>query len=758
MFFFILATNLPQMSIQHLTYCSQEIINASKFLEITNSGFYKRAVARLIAIRTDDFIKIGFKVNRAELNNQRIRDDLNALQDLYVNYFKLQRDKYGAHFQDLDLAVRLETWSNIDLTRADFFTSVPVAIYQLFNTVAGYSNLSTTDLSIVTDDIAELNERYNFEKYPNIASDILSLTRPNSGGIIHFSGLQTKAGVLKSIELLIDYELELFKTYKHDPNLREVFAKLFIADLISYADNFITRSDIPTTAVQYEYALDHFIDPVMMKAHLKIMDAFKANYKFEIIRDELRLIRNKVAGHIDISLPVSDIQNLLQNFNLERFEAFYNQIKNTFQKMCYTDMLLRTFAFSPYEKLHGVSKMVGFGIKTFDGSPEEVPAVIFLDPNDEKEYENQLSLWINDNNGDSRSYFWDCCANSDIAYQQSGELLLVDGETCWVNCDVRKVHVYFENRLSDPLIATSDKIQIINLFIALRSGYPDTLAHILIRTFQNDVRLRRSYAKGIGQLLSKPAKFVFDKLNELLSSNDFGDQYEGLLAMYRIDLRYRFHNQGQHLKGETTFSKTLKVALQAERHKWVGLIYNLALAGEFVYGVNHTGNDFKVTYYLVFEKNIISLLKGAISPLLKNEKDKRSLRKMERAFHNKRFATFLALIGDFLDMHQHKATAERFYTVLRGGYIEFVKNDPDELHNYAVASLRCGDLTEAISIARFLVKDHSYSYQYYYFLLSLYLEDRQYENEFLIAKSYVLNNFNLTNKEQIAIIELNYKV
>ncbi len=52
------------MSIEHLHYVMKEIETVSHLLTLKNSTFFKRSLARLIAIRIDDFIKLAFAANK----------------------------------------------------------------------------------------------------------------------------------------------------------------------------------------------------------------------------------------------------------------------------------------------------------------------------------------------------------------------------------------------------------------------------------------------------------------------------------------------------------------------------------------------------------------------------------------------------------------------------------------------------------------------------------------------------------------------
>lgn len=208
-------------------YTLKEIDTVAKLLLVKNSTFFKRSISRLIAMRVDDFIKLGFATNKQTVRLQIIKDELNALEALYKDHLKLQRDKYSAHFQHLDFSDRLENWSALNFEKATFFHEIPKGIYSQFSTVPGYvpyDELTIDALSI--QQLAEINNEFDLEAHPSIATDILSLTRPNSGGVLNFSMIHTKAGVLKSLELLIDYEWAMIQKVSSNREILVPFTKL----------------------------------------------------------------------------------------------------------------------------------------------------------------------------------------------------------------------------------------------------------------------------------------------------------------------------------------------------------------------------------------------------------------------------------------------------------------------------------------------------------------------------------------------------
>jgi len=200
--------------IEYLKYCIKEIFIVRSLLEITNSSFFKRNLTRIIPIRTDDFIKFAFSINKATFNSRSVKDQIKELQELYRNHLKIQRDKLGAHFQDLDFSTRLDLWGQLNIDTLNLFFPKYITIYNEFHSLDHYVELELLSPGISNETqkkIITLNEELDLEKYPTIGTDILSLTRYNTGGIIPCSTSQSKLGKLKSLEFLLHYNFTLFK-------------------------------------------------------------------------------------------------------------------------------------------------------------------------------------------------------------------------------------------------------------------------------------------------------------------------------------------------------------------------------------------------------------------------------------------------------------------------------------------------------------------------------------------------------------------
>jgi hypothetical protein len=255
---------------------------------------------------------------------------------------------------------------------------------------------------------------------------------------------------------------------------------------------------------------------------------------------------------------------------------------------------------------------------------------------------------------------------------------------------------------------------------------------------------------------NKPLKIVIEAIKNLYNKGDFYEQYESLMAAFRLDLECRRNIFGKHTVGNTELSTFLKESLKDKKKNWIKFTFSLALASEYYFGRHHSGDTFHKFYFCYFEDQALASLSSLISPLIKTDKDKRTFSRLKSTFLRKWYSTFLAMTADFLIKKKHEKTGNDLFSVLYENLVKYSSNEPSELHNYGVACFKRNDLEKAISIGEYLIKDNAYKADHYYSLLTLYLQDRKYENDFNRTKDYVLNSFNLTSTDHASILSLSY--
>lgn len=748
--------------LNHLKYCLKEILVVKNILEIENSNFFKRSLARFVALRIDDFIKLGFSINKATINRQTIKDDLNALQDLYKSHFKTQRDKFGAHFQELDFASRLEFWSLIDYDKSSFFSSIPIDIYDKFNSLSDYETSEILFGEIPEDlkeKIKKLNSELDIEKYPNFSSDILSLTRYNSGGLIPCSNLQVKAGVLKSLEIIIDYSIGLYKVCVANESISDILKKIIITDVVSYCDNFITRTDLTAGAKQEEDGLDKILDGTEFTTAKKIISDFLSNYKFEENLNKIRNVRNTSCGHVDSSTSITSLKTDLDSLSFEEIESFYTQLKKTFKKICTEELVLRTFCLEPKDRAYGVQKLVGIPVKPFE--KDSVPETEFapLDVDNLNNYKFYFTL-LDDKNRheEAKHYFWDCFSRSKlveiISYETGNGFY-----KSYNSIEYREAHKYFYELLSSDTESIQDKIKVIQLFLQCKSGYPNTLLYILLKTYDGNKinnSLNLQYIYSFGELCSKIDEKVIDILKNNLNQSEFYKYYHSLLSIYKIDIKSRQHLTPDVNSEESALSKLIKDEI-TKSNLFLKVIISLAFTSELQISIGSFYLKALKTLYLdyfsdVFKKSLVDFLK----PITKEE-DKKDITEMIRHFDLLRYSTLLGILGDFLVKKNYEHDAQQFRALLYEGIVKYAYTDNTELHNFGVICYQMNDIDLAVRVSESLVDKNPSDLTYYYFLLSIYLRDNKYKNKFIKTKEKILRNFKMDEEDKIKFEVLNYE-
>lgn len=744
------------MFLDHLYYCVKEMDTAYRFVKIQNNDFYKRTVARLIALRTDDFISIALRQNNLGPKSAKVRADLLALENYYKDFFELQRDKFSAHFQKLDLATTVDAWNEINFERVDFFYSMSKDCYALFKSEPGHiplieQTLSETELA----SIGSVNNDLDIENFPNMGSDLLAITRPNSSGLINASTVSRKMGVLKSIELVINYELAIIDALPPSSDIYEMFCKLFVVDLVSYCDNLYTRSDVVTNSPNYEVGLDNFTTPPEMASVLDLLTEFRTNYKFDDQVLALRAPRNIVCGHIDVSHSVSNLRSSLQRVDLLKARRFFGQLKDLYRSICFSYLPFRTYAFDATEKVEGVGRFVGMPVKTFDGTQPPDHEVELPDVRDVDQYKLQFSKWLTSDDPAALSYFYDCFNCAPIVKTAQVVEDFSSGGSVTRGYEFRLTHQYFYEKLGDTGIPNREKLRILDLFKSLRQGHPSILGQILLDTFDANPGLQRHYLYHIGYLVKSRSEDLLAKYEDLRKSGSRKDRYVALTSVWRCDLRARYVNTSRHFAGDTVFSKYLSEQLGNMDEAFEKLFFSTALASVYLFdNVIHTSEiETKHVGMLrtVFENALFQL-----AAMCGVTWDDERIQAILTQFSVYRFAEVSFRLSSFFEDLGQAGLAIQCREMVIDGYVFFNRSDLQEGEYFALVHFYADRLNEAIVVQKWLVKQRPHEIGYRTNLLTMFLTNNRFQAEFEIEKAEVLNNFNLDEQMRQSVEAMVY--
>ena len=149
-----------------------------------------------------------------------------------------------------------------------------------------------------------------------ISTDILAITRSNSGAMIPGHPIQDKVLTLNSIVIILDFELELYNCFENE-DYKYLLQTLIINDIVSFVDNIITPDYIDNKG------LDELLD------NREILDKFLTTFNLNILTN-IRTIRNKLGAHIDRNDSFDDIMLLLKNHDFNNTISVYKFFLNIF--------------------------------------------------------------------------------------------------------------------------------------------------------------------------------------------------------------------------------------------------------------------------------------------------------------------------------------------------------------------------------------------------------------------------------------------
>jgi hypothetical protein len=105
--------------IEKLKFLVEELQLAFHLSMHLNEPFVARTLARHILIRAENFIEhargLRKPLNDANFDTQHFHKIKEVYASAFNEYFKISRDRLGAHVQDFDFGKRIELWNDIEM-------------------------------------------------------------------------------------------------------------------------------------------------------------------------------------------------------------------------------------------------------------------------------------------------------------------------------------------------------------------------------------------------------------------------------------------------------------------------------------------------------------------------------------------------------------------------------------------------------------------------------------------------------------------
>lgn len=556
-----------------------------ELIKIIDSDFFARVISRGFILRIEDFIKLLRRYNNSQISNKNLNKELkkklNNLDKEFFESLKVQRDKYGGHIQDLNFKDRINLWQGINKEKILFFYNEIINIYGLLKYEKDYIEIKENQFIIEEKNLENIKvvlSKHNIENKFYMSYDILSITR-GCNGLIPCHPIQDKMATIKAIELMINFEIDLYYALISDENYSLLLKTLIITDLISYIDNIKHRKESQDIGITYLFEKDIFplisfsfsiVKPSnnfllkknsliktysQSKVPLSIIVNFIENYKLTSV-EEIRNIRNKIGAHIDNN--ITEIKEFCESKNFKIVIKTYQDFKNLIKKVCHSKLYLRIFAIEP-TLMNGITRINnddGYKNNTFFGKPiiKEYDETRHLFKNDCLKYKEYIDSIVNEDSFTSSiSFFYEAFLNSDIQ-----ETLKYEN----YELKIRKIHGYFIKSLNSDKTDLNTKKIMLRIMESCSSGSPRELVYILLETYEsNKEYLLIEYTKSFSSIGSY---HMFDKVYKILVNNiSFSDCYIRFLsisALLNIDINAR---------GIDCINKKLKI----NKNKYVEIIH-----------------------------------------------------------------------------------------------------------------------------------------------------------------------------------------
>lgn len=166
---------------EKVLYCIQMMQLVCWLTSLINDDYGKRVLARYILVYLDAFLdlapRLKNQIKNSVLDVDTVTQKINRLRTNYESYYATIRDKLVAHRQDLPLALRIETWNEIDDTTVNIFIDDVTDIYtnlrNLDSQIKPFVESSALKINALKKEIQAVKSN----NIPKIAVDNLAMSR-----------------------------------------------------------------------------------------------------------------------------------------------------------------------------------------------------------------------------------------------------------------------------------------------------------------------------------------------------------------------------------------------------------------------------------------------------------------------------------------------------------------------------------------------------------------------------------------------------
>ena len=331
------------------------------------SDYSKRCVMRRFFILVDSFFEmIGFLKNdlsKKNIINLKIKNNLEhsieSIKKEWDNKYEIIRNKFSAHHQKIDDLILLEWWNEIDFSTITFFYEGMCEIRSILLNHAGILTSMPTDYTNIdfSDTCLKEDEDHIFK----VAHDRLALSKKNTVGMISSNEFQQKCMLILSIIdfIFINCAITL-KTQNYSTNYKKILFDS--AWLLVCCDTFSLIESMYENGMNGNSLLS--LSPSDWKGETIIKDGnLQRDKAFE---ENMIILRNKFAAHIDVKDKYSNLIILFEKFDLKRLHEYSIFNMQLFQKACLSDRRTKMFAYRDMKLSNDVLGLSYTGYKTIN--------------------------------------------------------------------------------------------------------------------------------------------------------------------------------------------------------------------------------------------------------------------------------------------------------------------------------------------------------------------------------------------------------
>jgi hypothetical protein len=411
--------------LEKIRHIAQELELCLAIVEALPGDHLRRVLARRLVVRAKDFIEHCRQLRRPLVAAGFSVTDFHRRKEDYASalleYFPLLRDRMGAHLQDVDFLNRLEVWSSVEVVKLSYFVEGAREIY--VNALGGmgisgyqpYARMAEFDDDLFVRQLGAIHNAEMNDDRPRIAVDLVAGSRPQDAVIINESPPRLRSKQIVSLIEWGELAQQLLRLFAPFVNATRIIKSMLVTDVVSLADCLVTRSLTPGAAQKMKG-----LDDLLRESDEDPTDivAFKTVFRFEEALTDLRSVRDKIGGHVDVDAATalaSLLTSLDQVSTLDVFR-FWDKMRSTFNSTCRRVLWLRLYLThnEPLQGVTSVSRPSEYMTPFNDRDPRKSTEVRrLLNDYSEATIEAEIGSWIEEGDSDSRHYLWRALITTD---------------------------------------------------------------------------------------------------------------------------------------------------------------------------------------------------------------------------------------------------------------------------------------------------------------------------------------------------------